>query len=100
PYNVALKVFINFSIVVTPSLYRGLVMPPFFIPSAPLIALPSATTHINCGWYGNTKNSHFRKSEKLSISTGCAGNMISITSRPALSVTVFIRIVNTSQVYN
>ncbi|HHZ0197999.1 TPA: hypothetical protein ACV8DA_004639, partial [Escherichia coli] len=46
------------------------------------------------------QNTDFLKSEKLSISTGCAGNMISITSRPALSVTVFIRIVNTSQVYN
>ncbi|HFO2783810.1 TPA: hypothetical protein ACHJIN_005747, partial [Escherichia coli] len=66
PYNIALNVFIDFFIVVTPSLYRGLVMPPFFIPSAPLIVLPGATTHINCGWNGNTKNSHFRKSENYS----------------------------------
>ncbi|HFS3812085.1 TPA: hypothetical protein ACHYZQ_005248, partial [Escherichia coli] len=92
--------FINFSSIVNTPCTGGGDTPAFFVIPVPLITLPGATKHINCGWYGNTKNSHFRKSEKLSISTGCAGNMISITSRPALSVTVFIRIVNTSQVYN
>ncbi|HFO2783799.1 TPA: hypothetical protein ACHJIN_005736, partial [Escherichia coli] len=63
PYNVALRVFINFSIIVTPFLYRGCGDTPVFITPVPLIALPGATKHINCGWYGNIKNAHFRKSE-------------------------------------
>ncbi|WP_215411106.1 hypothetical protein, partial [Escherichia coli] len=67
-------------------------MPPFFIPTAPLIVLPGATTHINCGWNGNTKNSHFRKSEKLSISTGCSGNETGITFRINFSVALCIRV--------
>ncbi|HFP3851941.1 TPA: hypothetical protein ACWCH4_005685, partial [Escherichia coli] len=66
--------------------------PAFFVIPVPLITLPGATKHINCGWYGNTKNSHFRKSEKLSISTGCSGNETGITFRINFSVALCIRV--------